>query len=620
MIPRSWKRILYGFFGRLLQADMAKLPVLTEMVLLDYDRKAIAKAERSGQGSFKDLLILVPIILAVLSLLLGGVAFFLHERPHMVVFICTHVVLLMVLTYAVSYILGLLAADEGFRVIASWPVDSTTYLASRMVGPLSTTLLATLLLMAPATLVMMVMGPFKLIQGLLLLVTCILLGLALVLFVISAYIMLLKRAEPEQVTLIGMVGFVAYSLVVPKLIELYSPMGSMDFSAIGAEHLPIWYPITWMASLVCFDQLPIWMMVLASISLLVLPLSLYLVMARGYTRMLSQSRVHGMAARGGFFVKLLSLNSKRKADQVLAWLCVAHGRADWRFRSQLMMVPLLMGGLMIAPFLEFDVLRLFQDPMDHSTLANPSMVWIILIALPPVIAVPLLSSSKDHCAIWHLRLSPISVAEFAAATRYIMRVVFVLPLLLLVACGYVIAGAPLLSVVGHLVMMAVIAEVMVCGMQVMFADFPFALEYDDETLVFKMVPIFLLYEMVSGLVAATVLHVFYRWWWAYFLGIGLMFVMRHMLIKGQVLVNRSPHDPEAEALREKEPIMDGPTAALMTAIEGGRVHTVKLLMARADLEATDAQGRTALDLAKAMGNRDVLELVEAGYHQRQVPT
>lgn len=607
MIPRSWKPFFYTFFGRLLGANLKKLMPLTEMVLLDYDRKVVTQAERTGNGSFKDLLILVPIALAGMSLILGGIAFFLRERPHMTAFIVFHVVLLVIFTFAVSYLLGLLAADEGFRVIASWPIDSTTYLASRMVAPMTSALLATVLLVGPAGMVMMAVSPLKLVHGLLLLVVSALLALASVLLIISGYILLLKKAEPEQVTLIGTLAFVGAMLVIPRLIELYSPMSSLAFSDIQAQHLPAWYPVTWFISLVSLGDLPLWMMVPALAGLIVFPLGLYGIMARKYTEMLSHSRVHGTKARGAFWVKLLTLNSKRKADKVLAWLCVAHGRADWRFRSQLMMVPLLMGGLMVAPFLEFDVLKLFADPMDYSQGLNASMIWIVLIALPPVIAVPLLSSSKDSKAIWQLKFSPISVAEFAASTRHIMRVVFVLPLLLLLAGGYLIAGAPLLSVLGHLFMLAIIAEVMVCGMQLMFGDFPFALEYDDETLMFKMLPIFLLYEMISGLLAAIVLHGFYRWWWAYLAGVAMLLIMRHMFIKGQVAIQRKVYDPQDEANKKQE--LSGPTAALMSAIKEQRVHTVKLLMARADLEAMDGQGRTPLALAQEMGNPQIIDML-----------
>ena len=586
------------FFCRILGADYRGAALLAEAVEIDHNRKLIARAEKQGNEgiTFSDMKILVVVAIAVFGLALGSVTAF--QRDHLVPLLWTLLAIEfgMILFFAATYLQSMMVADEGYRIVAAWPVSSNTYLTSRLLAPLRGAVLGTLLLVTPSTLVLLIWGGVPILTGLLFFGISLLLAPVLMVVTACVFVLLMRRFEPEQTTVISLLAMPAAMILLVRLLELYGPFEHTPWHLLTYQQLPTWTPHTWLVGVIGLGAFsaPFHHLLLALLGFLAVPALLFRSVSESYTRSLDRSRIHRTKAGGGFWARLLVLSSKRPADRVLASLCLAHGRADWRFRSQLYMCPFMGLGLVLAPLLEFDISAIFANPMTHDGWFNPSMLWMIVVAFPPVIAVRLLATSKDHNASWILRISPIPIEAFAAAQRHVMRVVFVFPILLLALTGYLIFQAPLLPVLAHVAMMALVAEVMVCGMQNLFSDYPFSLPGDDENFMMRLLPILFVYEALSLLISGVIFHLFYRWWWAYVVGAMLLLVMRHFFIRGDVF-SHSNQEPKAQ-----EEVQEERNSPLIGAIRAGNYHTVQLLLwSGHPVNEADASGKTPREWAQS---------------------
>lgn len=601
---------LNSIFCTVLGADKEVALKLAAAVELDHDRKMIERQEKQGSEgiTFGDMKIFAMMAMGMVGLGLGALSFFMADRVAILVWVILAGFICIQGLFAATYLSSMMAADEGFRVIASWPVSSRDYLASRLLTPLRGAIWLVILMCLPAALVTMIVGGIPVLTGFLFLGVCCVSGLALMIAYASLLGAMMRKLEPEQTTVGSLLVGTVLFFLVNRLMELYGPFDTIPLESITYYHMPDWMPITWLTSIVMLglEKVPLHHLLLAALALVILPLGSFRMVAQRYTRSLGRSHIHKSKARGGFWARILTLNSKRKADKALASLCLAHGRADWRFRAQLYMLPFMVGGMVISPLLQFDVSTLFSDPMVHDDWWNAAMVWLIVVAFPPVLAVPLLASSKDYRASWILQLSPLPKEAFAAAERHVMRVVFVFPIILFCIAGYVYYEAPWLSILGHVIMMGLIAEVMVCGMQNLFSNYPFALPADDEEFTMRLLPVFFVYEALSVLIAGLIFHVLYRWWWAYLVGAGVLLTMRWFFIRGRIFTT---DDGDGKPQQEEVVETQAEVVPLIGAVKAGHVHTAQLLLKAGHSPHTeDASGKSALQWAE--GNVQMLELLK----------
>ncbi len=605
----NFQQKFHGFFAFILKADRTAMTVLARALVTDHERKALAR--NRGEGFTRnEVRILGVLFLCLSSLGMAGFSIFMRSEPGIFSFFALLALLFMATTVSLGYVHSMMLADEGFRVIASWPVSSRTFLAARLCEPLGYCVAATTLVCGPAALVLMVFSGVPVLTGLVFLLICILSTMALFVFMACFYCVLMEVVSPEETGIVVLLGYMGATIFGSGYLERSLEGLQTSLYGFAFSDLPQWLPITWLASLIEATHAPanLALAFLGLFCLLALPYLLFQWISVFYTANLSKSRVHRAKGRGKFWLPLLRINTRSPAHYGMAVLCLAHGRADWRFRSQLVMIPILLMSLAGGAFFG-DLSAVFVDPLNHDTFFHPAIGFIVVIAFPPILALPMLATSKDWGAAWIMKASPVGKDSFAAAQRHVMRVVFVFPLLFISALGYLYYQAPFISVLVHLTMMGLIAEVMVCGLQNLFSDYPFALPNDDEAFMMNMLPVFLVYEAIASLMGILVFHTVYRWWWSLLLGAFVLIFMRQSFIKGNLFFEKKLEmvdEPEREEVLE----VDSRVEPLIWAIKDGRFHTVKALIKdQTILALADENGKTIEAWLRESKNEDIKNLV-----------
>jgi hypothetical protein len=143
------------------------------------------------------------------------------------------------------------------------------------------------------------------------------------------------------------------------------------------------------------------------------------------------------------------------------------------------------------------------------------MFIIVAVGIPPILSLPTISQSVDYKASWMLRAGIHNETDFRNASRRYVRLIFAVPILLLLTIGYLVHRVPIHEVAAHIFMLFMITEAMVAIVQTQFPGYPFSLPPQDEEMGIKMAVIIVLYEVQCVMMAMLVYHVLYRWWWAY---------------------------------------------------------------------------------------------------------
>jgi hypothetical protein len=253
-----------------------------------------------------------------------------------------------------------------------------------------------------------------------------------------------------------------------------------------------------------------WLCLPALAWMLLLPVVAFRATARHYTRALGTARLERRRPPRtppiGWVLWLL----RRPADRVVVQLVEAHARFDWRFRAQVLALPVLLGGLVAGAAAGLPVRALFADPLHVTRFWHPAMLFVVVALAQPVLALPTLSRSAESGAAWILYTSTIPLPAFVHAARRLVRVLFIAPLLAIIAAGYLWAGAPLASIAVHLVTLALLGEYVARTMQRAFPHPPFSRPSDDEAVAQAFAVAAILVYVLCGIVAVVVVHGLYR--------------------------------------------------------------------------------------------------------------
>ena len=573
------------------------------------------------------VLVSIPLVLSGLFVAFAAIPY--REDPGLIASftLTAHLFVFLGLT-GLSIIQDLLGSED-FEVVATWPIRSQSFLLAKLAGALKNATIIALFISVPVSFYAMAAVGTPILTGLLLLVITLLFSLALLLVTAALVSWLLGLIGLDNLRLVVVFG----SVLLFSCVFLGSRMSgveiaTIDFNGVAVpdlnyEAFAYWWPPAWPASLVAMSATPkiewLPLALLGLVLLTALPALAFRLAAKAYTPALRQSGQGGGKARGAGFLALLTLGSRRPADRVLAQLCIAHARNDWRFRLQAAMVPLLSFILVTSLFAEPEVANLFSDPFQGNAIFHPAMVMMIAIMLPPLLALPLLSSSSHFQAAWWLQQGVIREVEWRLAVRRLLRLLFVAPFLVLLGIIYLVMGVSLLHIAAHLLMLALLAELMVVMIQSLYSGYPFSRSSQDEELAIKVVLVGLLLEIFGAFIAGAVFHVFYRWWWAYPIGVGLMLAMRRSMLTKGLTENMLLGDATMEQPAATRPspaaasVDEGALAlkiALITAVKAGKTNTARILLGGgADPNAIDDSGRSSLDWAEQLGHDEIAVLL-----------
>lgn len=496
--------------ARLAGVRLDEARVLADHLARDRRRRMDARARQSGLSA-DALDVVVALYLALAGVGCAGVALFLRAEPARAALLLYAILMLLALGLSFSELFAVLLADEGFRVVASWPVRSQSFLLARLREPARRLGQAMLLLAVPPALALAIGSGIPLVTGAVFLVVALAGAVAMLFIVAAIYSALVASLGARRARVIGS---------VLQLVGLVAPLG------LGAsvQHLPLArldlaaapraLPLTWMAALVQgaagrLHAADAWMIAAALAWLLLAPLASFAWTARQYTRGLRTARLQRTrppwTPPAGWVLALL----RRSADRIVVTLLVAHARFDWRFRAQLLALPIGLVAVLSAYAGGLDVRQLFADPLHATGLWQPSMLFIVLALLQPALTLPLLSGSAEHGAAWVLRVGALPMDAFAVAGRRVVRVLFIAPMLLLTTLGYVWAGAPLPSIVVHVATMALLSEAVARLVAEAFPYPPFTRPTDDDERAKTMMATALLAYVTCGLTALAVVHIVY---------------------------------------------------------------------------------------------------------------
>ncbi|HEX2251793.1 MAG TPA: hypothetical protein VHQ65_00835 [Thermoanaerobaculia bacterium] len=517
--------------ARQLGADAAELVPLARALSRDLawrQQQAMAK----GQLSAVAAKVLVGTLLGTGGLALGVAVLLDRQDPvaaAALVLASTGVVLVALLLWELYHAL---LGDEDFRVIASWPVASQSFLLARLLMPLRDATGAAVLLAGPASLVLAFAHPPGL-PGLALLAVTVLLAAACTFLVAALYTVLLRRVGVRVLRLIGGVLPLVAGLSLGVLLE------TLGSSSRAAADLPAASPLSWLLAPVAlaagrFEPRVLGLAAVGAALLVVLPLAAFRSTAARYAAGLGPGRRSRRRGRlGQAVVALYGRLARRPTDHVVARLALAHLRGDWRFQSQLFALLVLAAYFGWAAVSGQDSLaRLFRDPRAQDGLLHPGMMLLWITVLPALLAVPLLSVSSDPQGAWLLRLGPFTTAQYAAAARRLVWGFLLLPLFAVLAAGYAVAGAPAISVAAHLALLALASDLALVALQRAWAPLPFSIDQREAQAHLRLVAFALVLMFLVPITALVVFHVAYRWWAGYVVVMAGLAAVRRAVGRG----------------------------------------------------------------------------------------
>lgn len=495
-------------------------------------RLRAARARRGGLPP-QAVDLLIGLYLFMLGLALAGAAVFLRARPGLMAMMVLGVHGLILANFLLMELYFVMLADEDHRVVASWPVRPASYLMARVAAVVRRSLALLALLCTPATVAVAIAVGTPVITGLVFAALALGGTLAAAVVVTALYALALSVLGAGRLRLLGPLAL-AGGILLPAGVALL----------LGREHVwlaenlaaaPRVTPLQWAAAAVelsagqgGLDRLAL--VALALASMVLVPLACVRLAASGYARGLGEARVPG---RRGLLARLVELplqwlyaRSRRPADAVVLRLLVAHLRGDWRFRAQIVLAPVAVIAVLLAEAGGADPGALFVDPFGPKAIFHPSMAFVALALIVPILTVPLLARSSDHGAFWMMATGTVSMDELATSGRRLLRRLFLAPIGIGVGIGYLAYGASPAHVAAHLVLLALLAELVLAGMYRYLDAVPFSRASDDQEIAQLVVVTYMLVHVASLMVAMLVVHVFYRWWLAYGLGVAWLLALR----------------------------------------------------------------------------------------------
>jgi len=558
---------------------------------------------------------LIGIYLGMLSLGLGACAFLLKGRPMVYSFLVFTVVTLTVLCSFVYNLFNDLLGEEDFQIISVWPVSSQTYLYSKLLGPARSALLMTLLLAGPTSIAACFTQGTPLFTGITILLLGCVLSVSLVAWLACLFPLLIRFVGLQKLRM-GIIYILIATVLIMLMVKDYPSIATIHFI-----QLPMWVPLTWLAgavqATVGWTDYSLSFLVLSLLFFMVIPIFIFRVTAENFRNGILTGQASSYSGKSSGFMTRLKWLMKRAEDRILYQLLLAHARGDWRFRVQALLiyvVPLIFAILEFRG--EMDA-SLFRDPMDTSGFFHPAMTMMVFIMFPPLLALPLLSTSSDFQAAWILNMGVIEGEKFRSAVVRLVRRMFTYPLLVFFFGFYLYQGTSVLSVLGHLFALFILAEFTTRAVQVFWKGTPFSLDGRDEDLLNRSFPLFMMYEVLSALAAVFVFHIAYRWWWAYILFCALAFIMLRILKKeaDTILDDTIPNvvESKVDPHQRSQPQLE---SALMTALKNGHPHLARVLINNgSDLGEKDSNGTSLLDIAKEKGLTQIVELIQAEKHK-----
>ncbi|MDJ0761356.1 MAG: hypothetical protein QNJ97_00085 [Myxococcota bacterium] len=485
--------------------------------------------------------------LGLSSLELVYIVWMLRDDVHVASFVLVLIHCLAIFLYGLGSITRVLLDDEGFRVVAAWPISSQSYLAARLWPLIKDWLAATAALWTLPTIAATILLGTPVFTGciLFLTVTFVTLGAALT---ISAFAgPLIATVGPRRLRVV-VVALKLFALALP--LGLLFVLRRLNMDAVLFAELYRWLPITWISSIInaaSFDiqVQDLWMPIAGFAVLTIVPLSGFRIAAKFYTKGLGLSRFEPPRQLGRLS-RIFSGSFRRPADRVIAQLTIAHFRQDWRFRIQVSLVPAITLSLIAISVVGLDVTAIFSDPLVSHGVFHPAMLQVILAILVPILSLSALIVSQESGAAWILRLSVISANKLAASIRRIFWILFGGPFLISLAIGNAIYSIPLVSVAAHIVLLALLMETVACGIQRVLSYLPFSRGGHDEAIRVKLAVVFIFVYIFAAIVSALVIHVFYRYWIGY--GIGMLFLLlqrKALLLHAQRGAGTSASAPHA---------------------------------------------------------------------------
>jgi len=435
---------------------------------------------------------------------------------------------------------GLLGV-ETWRTVASWPVSSQTFLYGRLIQPTRRALLISLIFCTPSILVMMIFHGIPVLTGLVMIPICFMVALSVVWSAAAALtiVMGVRPVVKRAVVLLGL-------LVIGIFPALFQTPLSLEL--IFQTRYLVFLPTYWLAALPhAMDIGSVGWFGLGVAGIVfwcVMPVLILRRNARWYTTALGRAVVRSERARGAWLARLLTFGSRKPIHFVYGQLILAQARGDWRFQAQLIALPVIFILFSVYMAAGLDLSEMFLSPFiresatDPAMFFHPAMFFVIAVGIAPILSLPMISQSVDYKARWLLRAGIHKEADFRNASRRYVRLLFSIPVLLLITIGYLVHGVPLPEVAAHVFMLFMITEAMVVIVQTQFPGYPFSLPLQDEEMGINMAVIIVLYEVQCLMMALFVYHVLYRWWWAYAAAV---------LLFGLLAFRREPAGREAPA-------------------------------------------------------------------------
>lgn len=600
-----------------LGAHPQKVVILARALHKDFAGKYNAKNQSKGL-SFQDLIPIAILFLALAGLGSAFGAYFLRHEPALFAtgFLTLYGAFLT--TFLYLYLAQSIFATEAYQVIASWPVDSQTFLLAKLWDPIRAIFWATLISLLPSALVLALFAPVPVLQAVVLWFGTLLTGLTLLFILTSALISSMKFFGIEKARTASALVLPIW-LLLPRVLDRYFIIFGNENP--GFQHAPTWLPSTWIAALthLAGGNFQVWQLYLPGLfCITAFPVLLFTYTTKSYTKNLNQSRLRTSpkAAWRGIHQWLI-YGSKNPADRAFAKLVVAHARGDWRFRSQFLMFAMI-AAVTVYQQITSEKSKIFVDPFFDERVINPSMLIVMLIGLPAIFSLPLLLTSSDDKASWILKISPKNKDHFMAATRKLTRSVFTIPFLVVLTICYAVNQVGILHIAGHILMLGLLAELLTLGLQHILRDYPFSRPAEDENLQLSMIPVIFGYEFAGGFMALGVTNFVYYNLWTYLAGTALIagliaFYLR--LLKKDARENRTPKVQEEEQL----PKTPEPTA-LINAIQEHRFFTVKTLLRKTPPLDYQVDGkRSLLELGLSSDHDGIRQLFQELEKSRQEP-
>ncbi|HEX4456537.1 MAG TPA: hypothetical protein VIA18_01125, partial [Polyangia bacterium] len=150
--------------ARLAGVRLDEAYVLADHLARDRRRRMEVRAKQSGLSA-NALDVLVALYLALAGVACGGVALYLRAEPARAALLLLAILMQLAIGLSFTELFSVLLADEGFRVVAAWPVRSQSFLLARLLQPARRLGQAMLLLAVPPALALAIGSGIPLVTG-----------------------------------------------------------------------------------------------------------------------------------------------------------------------------------------------------------------------------------------------------------------------------------------------------------------------------------------------------------------------------------------------------------------------------------------------------------------------